>query len=159
MLYLVDQIVLVHVTSKIILVITYLLEDEQELSLGMLIRIKRIYYFWCSMLIFTPIALRFVTLRGIFVRFPEPTYWQDATVLVSYFLLFLCFRKATQEIFSELDETNSQTHIFPGQRMRTEREPEGGQGPASPWGGATQPLATPPCGETPLVAPWRCPFA
>jgi hypothetical protein len=35
-----------HVTSKIIIfVITYLLEDEQELSLGMLIRCKRIYYF------------------------------------------------------------------------------------------------------------------
>ena len=32
-----------HVTSKIIFVITYLLEDEQELSLGMLIRCKRIY--------------------------------------------------------------------------------------------------------------------
>jgi hypothetical protein len=41
-----------HVTSKIIFVITYLLEDEQELSLGMLIRCKRIYNFWCSMLIF-----------------------------------------------------------------------------------------------------------
>jgi hypothetical protein len=27
------------------LVITYLLEDEQELSLGMLIRLKRIYNF------------------------------------------------------------------------------------------------------------------
>ena len=35
----------VHVTSKIIFVITYLLEDEQELSLGMLIRLKRIYNF------------------------------------------------------------------------------------------------------------------
>ena len=31
--------------------ITYLLEDEQELSLGMLIRRKRIYNFWCSMLV------------------------------------------------------------------------------------------------------------
>ena len=33
------------------LFITYLLEDEQELSLGMLIRRKRIYNFWCSMLV------------------------------------------------------------------------------------------------------------
>jgi hypothetical protein len=40
------KIVMVHVTSKIIsFVITYLLEDEQELSLGMLIRLKRIYNF------------------------------------------------------------------------------------------------------------------
>jgi hypothetical protein len=46
MLYLIDQIVKVHVTSTIIsFVITYLLEDEQELSLGMLIRLKRIYNF------------------------------------------------------------------------------------------------------------------
>jgi hypothetical protein len=30
------KIVLVHVTSKMIFVITYLLEEEQELSLGML---------------------------------------------------------------------------------------------------------------------------
>src|SRR3954471_4332865 len=34
-----------HVTTDIMLVIIYLLEDEQELSLGMLIRPKRIYNF------------------------------------------------------------------------------------------------------------------
>jgi hypothetical protein len=40
------KIAIVHVTSKIIsFVITYLLEDEQELSLGMLIRLKRTYNF------------------------------------------------------------------------------------------------------------------
>jgi hypothetical protein len=55
-------------------VITYLLEDEQELSLGMLIRPKRIYNFLCSMLVFTPFALCFVTLRGFFMRFLELTY-------------------------------------------------------------------------------------
>jgi hypothetical protein len=40
------EVVMVHVTSKIIsFVITYLLEDEQELSLGMLIHLQRIYNF------------------------------------------------------------------------------------------------------------------
>src|SRR3954471_19675210 len=34
-----------HVTTEIMLVIIYLLEDEQELSLGMLIHPKRIYNF------------------------------------------------------------------------------------------------------------------
>src|ERR1043165_8075247 len=34
-----------HVTTEIMLVIIYLLEDEQELSLGMLICPKRIYSF------------------------------------------------------------------------------------------------------------------
>jgi hypothetical protein len=52
-------------------VITYLLEVEQELSLGMLIRLKRIYNFLCPMLVFTPFALCFVTLRGVFMRFPN----------------------------------------------------------------------------------------
>jgi hypothetical protein len=34
-------------------------------------------------------------------------------VPVHCFLLFLCFRKATQEIFSELDETKAKPPIFP----------------------------------------------
>jgi hypothetical protein len=33
-------------------------------------------------------------------------------VLVPCFLLFLCFRKATQEIFSKLDETKAKPSIF-----------------------------------------------
>jgi hypothetical protein len=37
-------------------------------------------------------------------------------VLVPYFLLFLCFKKATQEIFSELDETKAKVPIFPDTR-------------------------------------------
>jgi hypothetical protein len=139
------KIVMVHVASKnYSFVITYLLEDEQDLSLGMLIRLKRIYNFLCSMLIFTPFASCFVTLCYVFMRFPELTYWQDATVSVPYFLLFLCFSKATQEIFSKLDKTSSRSFIFPGRGPKTEREPEGGQGPASPWGGAAEPLAMPP---------------
>jgi hypothetical protein len=39
-----------------------------------LIRLKRIYNFLCSMLVFTPFALCFVTLRGVFKRFSELTY-------------------------------------------------------------------------------------
>ena len=38
-------VLMVHVTSKIILFITYLLEDEQELSLGMLDTLESIYNF------------------------------------------------------------------------------------------------------------------
>jgi hypothetical protein len=33
------------------------------------------------------------------------------------FLLFLCFRKVTQEIFSELDETKPEVPIFPDMRQ------------------------------------------
>jgi hypothetical protein len=64
------------------------------------------------MLVYTPFALCFVTLRGVFMHFLELTYYQDATVPVPCFLLFLCFRKATQEIFLELDETKAKPSIF-----------------------------------------------
>jgi hypothetical protein len=84
------------------------------------------------MLVFTPFALCFVTLRGVFMRFLKLTYLQDATVPVPYFLLFLCFRKATQEIFSELGKIISRSLIFPRRVSKTKREPEEGQGPASP---------------------------
>ena len=43
-----------HVTSKIIVCYHLPTRDEQELSLGMLIRLKRIYNFWCSMLVLFP---------------------------------------------------------------------------------------------------------
>jgi hypothetical protein len=39
-----------------------------------LIRLKRIYNFGCSMLVFTPFAYCFVTLRGTFLHFLELTY-------------------------------------------------------------------------------------
>jgi hypothetical protein len=43
-------------------------------SWNRLIRLQRIYNFLCSMLVFTPFALCFVTLRGTFMHFPELTY-------------------------------------------------------------------------------------
>jgi hypothetical protein len=127
---------------------------EEEEACCCLIRLKRIYNFLCSMLVFTPFTLCFVTLRGIFMWFPKLTYWQDATVPVPCFLLFLCFRNVTQEIFLKLDEISSRTPIFPGRGPKTERELEGVRGQPhheGAWPGA--------CGETTLVASWRRPFA
>ena len=49
--YCLIKIVWQHVTSKIIVCYHLPTRDEQELSLGMLIRRKRIYNFWCSMLV------------------------------------------------------------------------------------------------------------
>jgi hypothetical protein len=61
-------------------------------------------------------------------------------VPVSYFLLFLCFRKVTQEIFSELDETKAEVPIFlemrwsPKQRQRGARgQPHHRVARATPW--------------------------
>jgi hypothetical protein len=55
-------------------VITYLLEDEQELSLGMLIRCKRVYNFLCSMLVLHQLLYVLFTLRGVFMHFLKLTY-------------------------------------------------------------------------------------
>jgi hypothetical protein len=41
---------------------------------GGLIRLKRIYNILCSMLVYTPFALSFVTLRDVFMHFLELTY-------------------------------------------------------------------------------------
>jgi hypothetical protein len=88
------------------------------------------------MLVYALFALYFVTFRGVFMRFTKLTYWRDATVSVPYFLLFLWFGKATQEIFSKLDETKPEPPIFPGHKTKTEGEPKGGQGSATPRAGA-----------------------
>jgi hypothetical protein len=61
-------------------------------------------------------------------------------VPVPYFLLFLCFRKATQEIFSELDERKAEPPIFteasrrPKMRRSEARgQPHHGVARPSPW--------------------------
>jgi hypothetical protein len=55
---------------------------------------------------------------------------------VPYFLLFLCFRKIIQEIFSELDETKAEPPIIYRSFQKSEEEMEGGHMAASPPGGA-----------------------
>jgi hypothetical protein len=79
-------------------------------------------------------------------------------VPVPCFLLFLYFRKVTQEIFSELDETKDEPPIIKRSFQKTEEETEG-HGLATPQGGAAQPLAAPTHGEGAPVHLWRCPFA
>jgi hypothetical protein len=63
----------------------------------------------------------------------------------------LCFRKVTQEIFSELDETKAEYPDIKRSFQKTEEETEPSQRLVSPPGGAAQGLAAPPYGETPLV--------
>jgi hypothetical protein len=72
-------------------------------------------------------------------------------VPVHYFLLFLCFRKVTQEIFSELDETKAKPPIIERSFEKTEEKTETSHGLATQQGGATHPLATPPMCEATLV--------
>jgi hypothetical protein len=63
----------------------------------------------------------------------------------------LCFRKVTQKIFSEFDETKAKHPEIYQSFQRTEEEMERSQEAASPPGGAAQGLATPPYGELHLV--------
>ena len=55
-----------HVTTEIMIVIIYLLEDEQELSLGMLIHPNRINNFCFLHTYFGEISMCFATLSYIF---------------------------------------------------------------------------------------------
>jgi hypothetical protein len=61
-------------------------------------------------------------------------------VSVPCFLLFLCFSKATQEIFSELDKTKAKVPIFSDTRRSPKQRRRGARGQAhhrvvwpSPW--------------------------
>jgi hypothetical protein len=72
-------------------------------------------------------------------------------VPIPCFLLFLCFRKVTHEIFSELDETKAEPPNIYGSFQKTEEDTERGQGLASPLGDTAQPLVAPPYGEGALV--------
>jgi hypothetical protein len=50
----------------------------------------------------------------------------------SLFSAVLCFKKATQEIFLELDETKAEPPIFPEHESESKAEMEGGQDLATP---------------------------
>jgi hypothetical protein len=107
---------------------------------------------------FTPIAFYFVYTSWHFYAFSGTNILTRCHSASSYFLLFLCFRKVTQEIFSELDETKPEVPIFPNMKMESKAEMEEGQEAATPPGG------TPPSGRTrvwygspghPLTSPFR----
>jgi hypothetical protein len=71
----------------------------------------------------------------------------------SCFLLFLCFRKVTQEIFSESDKTKAEFPIFPNTRRGPKKRRRGGA-----EGSRTMPWRKPPPGYArlwcgPLVHP------
>jgi hypothetical protein len=55
---------------------------------------------------------------------------------VPCFLLFLCFRKVTQEIFSESDKTKASRPDISRSFQKTEEETEPDQRVATPQGGA-----------------------
>jgi hypothetical protein len=89
---------------------------------------------------FTPIALCFVYTSWNFYAFSETNLLTRCHSASSCFLLFLCFRKVTQEIFSELDEMKAEVPIYlkgrqslEERRSRTRRRPHHRVVWATPW--------------------------
>jgi hypothetical protein len=76
-------------------------------------------------------------------------------VLVSCFLLFLCFRKVTQEIFSELDENKAEPPIFIEASRRPKMIRRGARGQPHHQGAWPSPRPRPPM----VRAPWSTPDA
>jgi hypothetical protein len=108
------------------------------MTLSLLIRLKRIYNFWCSMLVYAPFALCFVYTSWRFYAFSGTNLLTRCHSASSCFLLFLCFRKVIQEIFSELDETKPEPPIFPDARRSLKESRRGARDQphprvAPPW--------------------------
>jgi hypothetical protein len=89
---------------------------------------------------FTPIALCFVYTSWHFYAFSGTNLLTRCHSASSYFLLFLCFKKVTHEIFSELDETKSKIPIYLKRRQsleegrgQTRRRPHHRVAWATPW--------------------------
>jgi hypothetical protein len=89
---------------------------------------------------FTPIALCFVYTSWHFYAFSGTNLLTRCHSAGSCFLLFLYFRKVTQEIFLELDETKAEVPIYlkgrrspEERRSRTRRRPHHRVARATPW--------------------------
>jgi hypothetical protein len=121
-------------------VITYLLEDKQELSLGMLDTLQMYLSILMLHACFTPVALCFVYTLWHFYAFSRTNLLTRCHSASSCFLYFLCFRKVTKEIFSELDKTKAKVSIYltqrwsPKERRRAaRRQPNHRVAQATPW--------------------------
>jgi hypothetical protein len=89
---------------------------------------------------FTPIALCFIYTSWHFYAFSGTNLLTRCHSASSCFLLFLCFRKVIQGIFSELDKTKPEVPIFPDtrwspkqRRRRAKRWPHHPVARVHPW--------------------------
>src|SRR3990170_7406747 len=88
-----DEHVRQHSTSKNSVFIIYLLEDEQELSLGMLIRLQRIYNFLLFHAIILSILDTLYAFLCYFISFLGTNLLTPCLVPAAIFCLFLVFQK------------------------------------------------------------------
>jgi hypothetical protein len=99
------------------------------------------------MLVYTPFALSFVTLYGIFYAFFRTNLLTRCHSVSFLFSAIFVFQKSYTGNILGNGQNKSRTSYFYRNFAKTEDETEGGQRPATPQGGATQPLATPTHGE------------
>jgi hypothetical protein len=80
------------------------------------------------MLVYTPFVLCFDDTSWHFYAFSGTNLLTRCHSASSCFLQFLCFRKVTQEIFLELDETKAEVPIFPDTRRSPKQRRRGARG-------------------------------
>jgi hypothetical protein len=93
-------------------VITYLLKDEQELSLGMLDTSQMYLYFLMLHACLYTICFVFCYTSWRFYTFSRTNLLTRCHSVSSLFSAVFVFQKFTQEISSELDETKAEPPIF-----------------------------------------------
>src|SRR3954471_22345194 len=122
-----------HVTTDIMLVIIYLLEDEQELSLGMLIRPKRIYNFCFLHACFVRLCHVLLDLSYTFEHIWTNLLTQCTQLPVSVFCCFCILGfpaiKSAPKIPGKIYKKNQRNRSF-----RNHQEREGGPPPGSQEG-------------------------
>ena len=114
---------------------------------------------------FAPISICFTHTSCTFYAFSGTNLLTRCRSASSYFLLFLCFRKVTQEIFSELENSKTEVPIFTVPKQLTWRESKRrhkaatpGLGVAWPWPaprGRVGPLASADIALPPIYSPSR----
>jgi hypothetical protein len=143
------KIVLVHVTSKIIVLLSYLVEDERELSLGMLDTSQTYLLFLMLHACLCTISFVFCYTLWCFYAFSRTNLLTRCHSVSSLFSVVFVFHKSYRR---HRHETKAEVPIFPT-RDGVQSTDGGGQRVAAPCHGAGHPLAAPGYG----MGPWSTP--
>ena len=77
-----------------------------------MLRCKRIYNFWCSMLVLHQLPYALSMLRVLFIHFLELIYWQDATVPVPIFCCLWFHKSYTGNFLGIGQDKNQRSYIY-----------------------------------------------
>jgi hypothetical protein len=105
------------------------------------------------MLVFTPFALCFITLRGIFYAISGTNLLTRCHSASSLFSAVFVFQKSYTGNILGIGRNKFQKSYFSRKLPEDRKRAGGGQRPPLDIGGAAQALAVPPWCEEPLAAP------